>query len=75
LPISMQTCSRWSTEVNFLGSSMLHKIILHHAALSATCSATRQRQMRDVRQDRDATGGDEDQRKDYYYLFYDRAAS
>jgi len=28
-----------------------------------------------VRQDRDATGGDEDQRKDYYYLFYDRAAS
>jgi len=31
--------------------------------------------MRDERHDRDATGDDEDQRKDYYYLFYDRATS
>lgn len=44
-------------------------------ALSATCGATRQRQMRDERHDRDATRDDEDQRKDYYYLFYDRATS
>lgn len=42
-------------------------------ALSATCGATRQRQMRDERHDRDATRDDEDRRKDYYYLFYDRA--
>jgi hypothetical protein len=39
------------------------------------CGATRQRQMRDVRHDGDATGDDEDQRKDYYYLFYDRGTS
>jgi hypothetical protein len=31
--------------------------------------------MRDVRHDRDASGDDQDQRKDYYYLFYDRVTS
>ena len=41
-------------------------------ALSATCGATRRRQMRDVRYDRDASGDDQNQRKDYCYLFYNR---
>jgi hypothetical protein len=31
--------------------------------------------MRDVRHNRDASGDDQDQRKDYYYLFYDRVTS
>jgi hypothetical protein len=44
-------------------------------ALSATCGATRRRQMRDVRYDRDASSDDQNQRKDYSYLFYNRVAS
>ena len=44
-------------------------------AVSATCGATRRRQMRDVRYDRDASGDDQNQRKDYCSLFYNRVAS
>jgi len=41
-------------------------------ALSATCGAIRRRQMRDIRYDRDASSDDQNQRKDYCYLFYNR---
>ena len=40
---------------------------------SATCRATRRRQMRDERYDRDASGNHQNQRKDYCYLFYNRS--
>ena len=42
---------------------------------SATCGATRRRQMRDERYDRDASGDDQNQHKDYCYLFYNRITS